>query len=135
MRTLLTELTTRLQELGCVYIDRYNGQPGQPQAEQVFDTPAAFVEWLPVQWESAGGLHLRSTARLRVHLVQQRLDDSHLAGPRLATFDRVTSLAQGLHGWRSPAGTELVLLQTRFASAYDHQITDVLEFSCALQLC
>jgi hypothetical protein len=136
MRTFLVELTARLQALGCVYVDRYNGQQGGPTApETVYDTPAAFVELLPQQWQSGGGAHLRTQLRLRLHVVQQRLDHSSQGGPHLASLDWTQQLARQLHGWRTPSGTELVLLETRFATAYTHLMADQLELAARLHLC
>jgi hypothetical protein len=140
MRTFLVELTARLQALGCVYVDRYNAQPEGPggapgSAQLVYDTPAVFVELLPQQWQSGGGAHLRTQLRLRLHVVQQRLDHSSQGGPHLASLDWTQQLARQLHGWRTPSGTELVLLETRFATAYTHLMADQLELAARLHLC
>lgn len=137
MNEALNELAARLLELGCRYVDRYNGQP-ERQNEHVHDWPAAFVEVGPINWEPLRGQRYTAVVSLSIHLVQQHLGD-HFApeanptNPKL-NFTLTDSITRGLEQWLPTHMGQLQPTQLLPARQWDQLITDRLVFQTRLSM-
>ena len=65
----LKQLTDPAGEPVIKTFDLWNEQVEFVEQEEVFDTPAVFIEFLPVKWTNLGGGVQRAEATIRLHIV------------------------------------------------------------------
>ena len=85
--------------------------------EEVFDTPAVFVEFLPIDWELVKDNVRRGKIRIRLHIVTEAKGISSMGSgsidASLTYFDVVDAINDALIGWSTEdfaplAGTESI---------------------------
>lgn len=85
--------------------------------EEVFDTPAVFVEFLPIEWELVKDVVRRGRIRIRLHIVTSAKGISSMGSNSIEAslnyFDVVDAINDALIGWNTAdfaplAGTESI---------------------------
>ena len=65
----LKQLTDKTGDPAIKTFDLWNEQVDFIEQEEVFDTPAAFIEFMPVKWGNLGGATQRAEVTIRLHIV------------------------------------------------------------------
>lgn len=101
------------------HFDLWNDQTG-PDYKTGFKTPAAFLEFNPIQWQSLGGRKQQANISFNLHIVDkvnsQTSYNSPLRDNNLAHLDLLDKLHYYLTGFRGDYFTSL----SRTASVQDH---------------
>jgi hypothetical protein len=88
------------------YIDWYMGQYLEPEAEEggqlLWQTPAQFVEFQPVDWQTLGNGAQAANVRFNVHLVNDTYfdDDRRVTDATLGHLVQEASVYAALQNWR-----------------------------------
>lgn len=116
-------------------IDWYLGQYDEtdPDIQNWYTSPAAYLEWDPIQWASIGMYAQAADATLNVHIVNATLydNDQRILDAANNHFGLEREVFRALHGWRvrlidlEPAAPpELMLCETlvRRETIPDHSL-------------
>ena len=121
-------------------INLWNEQVEFIEQEEAFDTPAVFVEFLPVQWGTLGGSVQRAELSLRLHIVTPWKGSAKDGSPyweeslsRFGLLDRLDAWLFNLEGADRDRGVAFCLFR-RTASHTNHNhgelVEDVTDFTC-----
>ena len=146
---LKARLTSQIP--GIAHVDWYMGQDDPGDGETwVWKTPAAYIEFAPVDWVTLGGNVQRGLLVVTVRLVTDGMGDGDkaLESPALEHFDFLSEVFRALQGFRANlstlpqfaplagTGDDRILLETvtRINSRTTHESSNLLRseqtFSC-----
>jgi len=124
------------------WIDWYLAQYDQEGEQAMWTTPAAFIEFLPLDWQSLGSGVQASNVMLQVHLVNETHydDEKRMLDATINHLGQAQDIYKALHNWRcmlsyvdeyaALAGTEndRVLLESmvRVRTYPDHNMSRML---------
>lgn len=138
------------------YVDWYMGQYLEPEAEEggqlLWRTPAQFVEFMPVQWQTLGNNVQAANTQFNLHLVNDCYhdDDQRITDAALGHLAQEAAVYATLQNWRchlsyvpgfealegTPDDRVLIESITRERTDPDHnmgrQIVSVQGFACRI---
>lgn len=116
-------------------VDWYLGQYDEtdPDVQNWYVSPAAFLEWDPIPWESIGMYAQAANATLNVHVVNATLydNDERILSAATNHFGLEQAVFKALHGWRvrltdvepdAPEGLMLCETLVRRETIPDHSL-------------
>lgn len=138
------------------YTDWYMGQYLEPDEENggqlLWNTPAVFIEFVPLQWDTLGNSVQASNTAFNLHLVNDSLydDDKRVTDPVLNHFGLETLVFKAMMNWRcmlsyvpgfealADTDNDRVLIESivRVSTDTDHganrQLVSLQQFSCRI---
>lgn len=118
------------------HFDLWNNQLQHLQEEKIFETPAIFIEFQPLQWKSTGNNLRQAELNFNLHIVYKTkaltAANSSTQTEALMRFELADAIHKQLRGWspdRTYCGT---IAGTASVTDNDHDqlIADVEEFKC-----
>ena len=144
-RMLYLGLAGRLKELKddggqplIRHIDLWNEQVEFIEQEEPFDTPAVFVEFRPVRWDTLGGTAQQADMPFRLHVVTawqgSAKDGSPFRDGSLERFDLLDRIDAWLFNFGMNEGKDSVCMTRRTGSSTNHNhaelVEDISDFTC-----
>ncbi|WP_349882388.1 hypothetical protein [Bacteroides cellulosilyticus] len=134
----LKQLTDPAGEPVIKTFDLWNEQVEFIEQEEVFDTPAVFIEFLPVKWTNLGGGVQRAEATIRLHIVTpwngSTRDGNPLQRQSLERFDLLDRIDHHLFNIMGSNGRTEFNMFRRTASSTNHNheelVEDISDYTC-----
>ena len=109
------------------HFDLWNENVAFIEQEAIFDTPAVFIEFLPIKWQSLGGGVQSATIEFRLHIVTQvkgsAADGASFQPDALELFDLLDAIHRALSGYRGQHFRQMV----RASSHTNHNHEELIE--------
>lgn len=139
--SLIERLKQLKDETGAPVIktfDLWNEQIEFIEQEEVFGTPAAFIEFLPMKWVNLGGNAQQADITLRLHIVTtwngSARDGSSFQQQTLQRFDLLDTIDRCLSNLQGDNGTVRFCMFCRSGSSTNHNhedlIEDITDYTC-----
>lgn len=118
--------------------DLWNEQVEFIEQEEVFDTPAVFIEFMPVKWTSLGGGTQRAEVTIRLHIVTpwdgSARDGSQFQQQSLDRFDLLDRIDRHLFNIMGGNGRTEFNMFRRAGSSTNHNheeiVEDISDYTC-----
>lgn len=118
--------------------DLWNEQVEFIEQEEVFSTPAVFIEFMPVKWATLGAGTQRAEATIRLHIVSpwdgSTRDGSSFQAQSLRRFDLLDSIDHHLFNLSGSNGRTDFNMFRRTGSSTNHNheelVEDVSDYTC-----
>lgn len=111
--------------------DLWNEQVGFIEQEEVFDTPAVFIEFTPMKWNTLGGGVQRTEATIRLHIVTRwdgsARDGSLYQQQSLERFDLLDRIDHHLFNFTGGNGQTEFNMFRRIGSSTNHNHEELVE--------
>lgn len=136
----LKGLTDKAGEPVIHTFDLWNEQVEFIEQEEVFDTPAIFIEFRPMQWVTLGGGAQQTDATIRLHIITP-WDGSARSGSvcqqqALQRFDLLDSIDRHLFNLQARDETTTVAMFRRTGSSTNHNheelVEDITDYTCKI---
>ncbi len=132
----LKKLTDETGEPVIKTFDLWNQQVGFIEQEEVFDTPAIFIEFLPIKW--TGGGTQQADATLRLHIITawkgSARDGSNFQQQTLERFSLLDRIDRHLFNLTGDNKQTSFCLFRRTGSSTNHNheelVEDITDFTC-----
>lgn len=118
--------------------DLWNEQVSFIEQEEVFLTPAVFIEFLPVKWNTLGGSAQRAEVSIRLHIVTawdgSARDGHPLQRQSLDRFDLLDRIDRHLFNLTGREGPTEFCMFRRTGSSTNHNheelVEDISDYTC-----
>lgn len=118
--------------------DLWNEQVEFIEQEEVFDTPAIFIEFMPVKWNTLGAGTQRADATIRLHIITpwdgSTRDGSKFQQQSLERFDLLDRIDRHLFNLTGSNGQTEFNMFRRIGSSTNHNheelVEDISDYTC-----
>lgn len=134
----LKQLKDEAGEPAIKTFDLWNEQVEFIEQEEVFYTPAAFIEFMPVKWANLGGATQRAEVTIRLHIVTpwdgSARDGSIFQRQSLERFDLLDRIDHHLFNIMGSNGQTEFNMFRRTGSSTNHNheelVEDISDYTC-----
>jgi len=116
------------------HFDLWNKQVEFIEQKTAFETPAVFVEFMPMQWKTLGNSVQDCQVTVRLHIITEcSADYSPTEQQMLEVFDIIDRVVAKMQNFDTPYMN--ACMRTQSITSHDHQryVDNVEEYSCNLR--
>ncbi|MBI9055504.1 MAG: hypothetical protein JEY96_16900 [Bacteroidales bacterium] len=145
IKQIYTDIQTRLEAIKdaennfiLTHFDLWNQQVNFIEEETPFNTPAAFVEILPIQWQQLSGGYQQAEVTIRLHLVTQWFAQTAKYNPKqsaaLDYLDLPGKVFDAMHKFSIANSNQFVRVRSVVNHNHERYVDSVEEYTGLVQV-